>query len=127
MGDPDMKAFDGRLLVRTMALVVVAAMTLFGIGRHSGLSTAMAADEHGHDEHHDDAVTLSASQMAEFGVELATAGRGRIMVKGLSRLEYLTGKQQLRQLEIGLELIEDTPQSLIELKERITKLLNGKN
>ncbi len=96
-----MKAFTEHLLVRAVSILLITGLVLWGVAPHSGLSVAIAADEHGHDEahdedshdedaaeheghgsdegeHHDDVVRLSASQMQEFGIEVATAGSGQI-------------------------------------------------
>jgi len=104
IGDPDMKAFHKNPLALMATLVLVVGLALWGVAPGLGLPVAMAADKHGHDEdphdadhaeheghddhdeghgsdegaHHEDVVTLSASQMEEFGVEMATAGRGQI-------------------------------------------------
>jgi len=48
-------------------------------------------------------------------------------VCGLSKLEYLTANQRMRQQEVCMEMIQNTPQTINEFMEKINDLLNAKD
>jgi len=71
-----------------VALTLVEGIAVFGLSALLGSPYALGAEQHGHgqdhnpqsghSEHHEDAVKLSPSQIAEFGVEVGVVGPGRI-------------------------------------------------